>query len=57
MWKEGKFYGSTPEEAFFVQCNAELNPDILSSELHISVGYAKKKPAEFVITKVSHKSN
>lgn len=57
MWKEGKFYGSTPEEAFFVQCDADLNPDILSSELHISVGYAKKKPAEFVITKVSHKSN
>lgn len=57
MWKEGKFYGSTPEEAFFVQCDADLNPDILSSELHINVGYAKKKPAEFVITKVSHKSN
>lgn len=57
LWQEGKLLGSSIEEAFFVQCDSELNPDELSSELIIEVGYAKKKPAEFVITRISHKQS
>ena len=57
LWQQGKLLGSTPEEAFFVKCDKEINPDILSSELNIEVGYAKKKPAEFVVTRISHKQN
>ena len=56
-WTSGKFLGDTPEDAFYVKCDSELNPDSLSSELIIEVGYAKKKPAEFVITRVSHKQS
>lgn len=56
-WQEGKYLGDKPEDAFYVKCDKELNPDLLSSELHIEVGYAKKKPAEFVITKISHKQS
>lgn len=54
-WQEGRFLGDSSDQAFYVKCDSELNPDTTSSELHIEVGYAKKKPAEFVITKVSHK--
>lgn len=55
LWTEGKFLGKTKEEAFFVNCNSDLNPDVLSSELIIEVGYAKKRPAEFVTTRIYHK--
>lgn len=56
-WKDGMLLGNTNEEAFYVKCDSELNPDNLSPFLFIEVGYAKKKPAEFVVTKISHKRN
>lgn len=55
MWNEGKFLGDTKEEAFYVKCDKDLNPDVNSPELNIEVGYAKKKPAEFVVTRITNK--
>lgn len=55
LWQEGKILGEEPEDAFFVSCNAELNPDSSSPTLNIEVGYARKTPAEFVVTRITHK--
>lgn len=54
-WNDGMLLGETPEEAFFTKCDRELNPDIMSSTLDAQIGYAKKKPTEFVVTQISHK--
>lgn len=45
--------GETPEEAYFVICDDTINTNPNSSTLEIEVGYARKKPAEFVVTKIS----
>lgn len=55
MWEKGMFLGDTKEDAFYVKCDGELNPNINSPELIIEIGYAKKKPAEFVVTRITSK--
>ena len=44
-----------PSEAFFVKCDAELNPaDVRDrGQLIIEIGIAPVKPAEFVIFRIS----
>ena len=54
---KGSIKGSTPEEAYYVICDESINPDPESSTVEIEVGYAKKKPAEFVVTRISHMRN
>lgn len=54
-WDEGMLLGTKPEEAFFTKCDRELNPDTNSTTLEAEIGYARKKPAEYIITKISHK--
>lgn len=58
-FRNGSFQGATPEQSFFVKCDAETNPqsDIDAGYVNILVGYAPVKPAEFVIIKISHQSN
>ena len=43
--------GTTPEQAFFVKCDAENNPQDVRDrgQLVIDVGLAPVKPAEFVV--------
>jgi phage tail sheath protein FI len=55
VWRDGMLFGLTPAEAFFVKCDAELNPiDVRDrGELIIEVGLAPVKPAEFVIFRIS----
>jgi uncharacterized protein len=57
LWKDGALFGDTPEEAFFVRCDDELNPpdSIDAGYVICQVGFAPAKPAEFVIFKVSQK--
>jgi uncharacterized protein len=45
----------TPEQAFYVKCDAELNPPEIRDlgQLIIEVGMAPVKPAEFVIFRIS----
>jgi phage tail sheath protein FI len=54
-WRDGALMGATPEEAFFVQCDAETNPPELVDQgaLCVKVGIAPVKPAEFVIFQIS----
>jgi phage tail sheath protein FI len=54
-WREGALFGATPEEAFFVKCDAETNPPevIEAGQVVIEIGIAPVKPAEFVIFLIS----
>ena len=54
-WREGMLFGLTASEAFFVKCDAELNPPEVrdAGQLVIDVGLAPVKPAEFVIFRLS----
>lgn len=47
----GMFKGTKPEEAFFVKCDAELNPqsEIDAGRVHAKAGVAINKPGEFII--------
>ena len=51
QWREGALFGATPEQAFFVKCDADLNPKESRDmgRLIIEVGMAPVTPAEFVI--------
>ena len=55
VWMGGALFGATPEEAFYVKCDAENNPvetrDL--GQLIVEVGIAPVKPAEFVIFRIS----
>ncbi len=55
VWMSGALFGATPEEAFFVKCDAENNPPETRDvgQLIIDVGLAPVKPAEFVIFRIS----
>ena len=54
LWRQGALMGATPEQAFFVQCDAETNPQevIDAGQVVILVGIAPVKPAEFVIFRI-----
>ena len=51
VWRSGALFGATPEQAFYVKCDADLNtPEVRSAgQLIVEVGIAPVKPAEFVI--------
>ena len=55
FWRDGALMGTTPEEAFFVKCDAETNPieSINEGRVVIEIGIAPVKPAEFVIFRIS----
>jgi hypothetical protein len=55
VWRGGALFGSTPDQAFYVKCDDELNPPEVRDlgQLIIEVGLAPVKPAEFVIFRIS----
>lgn len=55
VWRSGALFGTTPEAAFYVKCDEELNPTEIRDlgQLIIEVGLAPVKPAEFVIFRIS----
>ena len=54
LFRQGAFQGTTPDQAFFVKCDAETTPqaDRDLGIVNIVVGFAPLKPAEFVIIKI-----
>lgn len=54
FWQQGGLRGALPADAFFVKVDAENNPQITidNGEVHIEVGVALQRPAEFVIIKI-----
>lgn len=56
LYQQGAFFGDTAKEAYYVECNETLNPVSVRNQgkLICEVGYATKKPAEFIIFRISH---
>jgi uncharacterized protein len=54
LFRQGAFQGTTPNDAYFVKCDKETNPqaDIDLGIVNIVVGFAPLKPAEFVVIKI-----
>jgi len=54
VYRDGALMGATPEEAFFVKCDEETNPQesIDLGQLVTVIGVAPVKPAEFIIFKI-----
>jgi phage tail sheath protein FI len=59
QFRSGAFQGATPNDAFFVKCDASTTTqqDIDAGIVNILVGFAPLKPAEFVVLKLSQKVN
>ncbi len=55
VWRDGALFGLTPEQAYYVKCDEELNPPASRDlgRLIIEIGLAPVKPAEFVIFRIS----
>jgi len=58
VWRAGALFGTTPEEAYFVKCDAENNPPVQRElgQVVTDIGVAVTKPAEFVIFRIGQKS-
>ena len=57
-WREGALAGATTKDAFFVRCGlgTTMNAqDVLEGRMHVEIGMAVVRPAEFIILKFSHK--
>lgn len=55
VWAQGALFGTNPDQAFYVRCDAELNPPATRDvgQLIIEIGMSPVKPAEFVIFRIS----
>jgi phage tail sheath protein FI len=55
VWRSGALFGLTPEEAFYVKCDAELNPPEVRDlgQVVTEIGVAISRPAEFVIFRMT----
>jgi hypothetical protein len=55
VWRSGALFGTTPEQAFYVKCDAETNPPEVRDvgQLIVEIGMCPVKPAEFVIFRIS----
>jgi phage tail sheath protein FI len=54
LFRQGAFQGITPQQAYFVKCDAETTTqaDIDRGVVNIIVGFAPLKPAEFVVIQI-----
>ncbi|MEN3334223.1 MAG: uncharacterized protein V7641_3588 [Blastocatellia bacterium] len=55
VWRSGALFGNTPQEAFYVKCDAETNPQEAreGGQIITEIGVAIVRPAEFVIFRIS----
>jgi phage tail sheath protein FI len=56
-FRKGALAGASPQQAFEVKCDADLNPDseVNAGRVNMEVKFAPLKPAEFVIIRISQK--
>lgn len=57
-WRDGALAGSTPEQAYFVECGPTTmtQDDIDNGRLICNIGIAPVKPAEFVVFRITQKT-
>jgi phage tail sheath protein FI len=55
VWRSGALFGATPQQAFYVKCDAETNPEELrdTGQVTTEIGVAVTEPAEFVVFQIS----
>jgi phage tail sheath protein FI len=55
IWRAGMLFGQSPEQAFYVKCDEELNPPEVRDwgQLIIEFGLAPVRPAEFIVARFS----
>ncbi|HZG39516.1 MAG TPA: phage tail sheath C-terminal domain-containing protein [Nodosilinea sp.] len=55
LWREGALFGATPDQAFYVKCDGDINtPDtMILGRLYVEIGVCPVRPAEFVIFRIS----
>jgi phage tail sheath protein FI len=55
VWRAGALFGNTPQEAFYVKCDAATNPVELRDlgQVVTEIGVSVVRPAEFVIFRIS----
>lgn len=58
LWRQGMLKGETPEQAFFVKCDSETNPEdvIAAGQVVTTIGLSVVKPAEFVVIRISQQA-
>ena len=58
LFLQGAFQGTTPQQAYFVKCDSENNPQssIDRGIVNILVGFAPLYPAEFVVIQIQQKA-
>ena len=56
LWNEGALIGSSAEEAFFIRCDADTNPDMQgqSGQLNLVMGFAPHRSGEFLVFRFEH---
>jgi uncharacterized protein len=54
LFQQGAFQGTTPQQAYFVKCDSENNPQssIDQGIVNVLVGFAPLYPAEFVVIQI-----
>jgi phage tail sheath protein FI len=59
LFLQGAFAGTTPQQAYFVKCDGDNNPDatVAMGILNITVGFAPLYPAEFVVIQIQQMMN
>jgi phage tail sheath protein FI len=57
--RDGALKGATPDQAFFVKCNAETNPPELREvgQVVTEIGLAPLSPAEFIVVRIIHRAS
>ena len=58
LWQAGALQGQTPEQAFYVKCDAETNPPEgrEAGQVVTEIGLAAGSPAEFIIVRIIHRA-
>jgi len=56
-FRKGALAGTTPQQAFSVKCDIDLNPqsEVDAGRVNMEVKFAPLKPAEFVVIRISQK--
>jgi phage tail sheath protein FI len=58
LLRDGALKGATPDQAFYVKCDAETNPPELREvgQVVTEIGLAPLSPAEFIVVRIIHRA-
>ena len=59
LWQAGALKRETPEQAFYVKCDAETNPpeNRERGQVVTEIGFAPSSPAEFIFVRITQRAN